>query len=629
MSPPIDPNTLALQLRAVMLEITSQRFENLDSHLHFLLTRARGALAVNRIGLWLFERGGKRLRLKLGDHDHVLADTVETLDYDDFPHYFASLHTNFCLDAADARTDPRTQELCETYLLPSGVRSMMDVPIRALGKQIGVLCIEHASELRDWHLFEQSFASGIAAQISLALERDELAQANASIVRRVLFDPTTNLPNFLQLEDVLGQALGELFRGGPGIALLYADVEQFMLISNSLGQELAQALLIALSERLRAQSAGIRLLARATDTDFAFILRSDSPLHDARQFADALMDQMHEPLNALGRRVQCSLSIGYSTRCALDSELNSDAMLREAWTASRAARRGGEPRAFERSLLVRAALDVELEQELRKAIREGEFEPHLQPIFDLNERRIIGFEALIRWRQPERGLLTPIEFMGVAQRTGLMVPIGQQLLSITLKQFAELLKRLNDPNLVLYFNMSAPEFLRENLLQELTYELYLQHLQPSNLALEITESVVIEDMQRAQATISALHDLGINVHLDDLGTGYSSLNYLRVLPVDGIKIDYSFTHDIERNHRSAAMVKSLASLSDTLQQDAVAEGVEFEGQLAHLWACGVRLIQGYLLARPTPVAEITAERLAEVQAGANQLLDRLNLKAEA
>lgn len=610
-----------------MLEITSHRFENLDAHLRFLLTRARGALAVNRIGLWLFERGGKRLRLKLGDHDAVLADTVEVLEYDDFPHYFASLHSNFCLDAADARTDPRTKELYEPYLLPSGVRSMMDVPIRALGKQIGVLCIEHASERRDWHMFEQSFASGVAAQISLALERDELAQANASIVKRVLFDQTTGLANFLQLEDVLNQALGELFRGGAGVALIYADVEQFILISNSLGQELAQALLVSLSERLREVAAGVRLLARATDSDFAFVLRSEQPLRDAAQFAEALMDQMQEPLDALGRRVQCSLSIGYSARCALDSELNSEAMLREAWTASRAARRSGEPRAFERSLLVRTALEVELEQELRKAIREGEFEPHLQPIFDLEKRRIIGFEALIRWRQPERGILTPIEFMGVAQRTGLMVPIGQQLLSVTLKQFAELLKRLDDPSLVLYFNMSAPEFLRENLLQELTYELYLQHLQPSNLALEITESVVIEDMQRAQATISALHDLGVNVHLDDLGTGYSSLNYLRVLPVDGIKIDYSFTHDIERNHRSAAMVKSLSSLSDTLQQDAVAEGVEFEGQLAQLWACGVRLIQGYLLARPTPVPQITPTWLAEVQAGANKLLDRLKLRS--
>lgn len=612
-----------------MLEITSHRFENLDAHLQFLLRRARGALAVNRIGLWLFERGGKRLRFKMGDQDQVLAETVDVLEHDDFPHYFAALQSNFCLDAADARTDPRTNELYEPYLLPSGVRSMMDVPIRALGKQIGVLCIEHASERRDWHMFEQSFASGVAAQISLALERDELAQANASIVKRVLFDQTTGLANFLQLEDVLNQALGELFRGGAGIALIYADVEQFILISNSLGQELAQALLVSLSERLRQMPGNVRLLARATDSDFAFVLRSENPLHEAQHFADALMDLMQEPLDALGRRVQCSLSVGYSTRCALDSELNSEAMLREAWTAARAARRSGEPRAFERSLLVRTALEVELEQELRKAIREGEFEPHLQPIFDLEQRRIIGFEALIRWRQPERGILTPIEFMGVAQRTGLMVPIGQQLLSVTLKQFAELLKRLGDADLVLYFNMSAPEFLRENLLQEITYELYLQHLEPHNLALEITESVVIEDMQRAQATITALHDLGVNVHLDDLGTGYSSLNYLRVLPVDGIKIDYSFTHDIERNHRSAAMVKSLSSLSDALQQDAVAEGVEFEGQLAQLWACGVRLIQGYLLARPTPVPQITAEWLADVQAGANKLLDRLKLKSDS
>ena len=607
-----------------MLRIATQRFDSLGSHLAFLLDECRAALGVNRVSLWVFERGGQRIRLQQQSDDGVIQYVSPTaIERASCPNYFAALRSDFCVDVTDARHDPRTSELYEDYLKPTGIVSMMDCAVRALGDQVGVLCVEHCAT-RTWHILEQSFVSGVANHVSLALERDELSQANASLVKRVLFDQLTQLPNFLHLEDALKQALGDLSRGGLGVGIVYADIEQFLLICNSLGQSLAQSLLVSLSARLRTIAGGDIFVARAGDDDFVLLLRAQNPLSAAKTLAFELLAAMRDPLSAEGREVVCSLSIGYTARDADAGDLNAESLLREGWTASRAARRSGVPRVFERGQLVRAALEVELEQELRKALREGQFEPHLQPIFSLETESIIGFEALMRWRHPSRGMITPVEFMGVAQRSGLIVQMGQQLLARTLTEFAKLNLAHPQSALTLYFNMSPPEFLRESLVEEITSELLRTGMEPHHLALEITETVMIEDMSKTQANMRALQRLGISVHLDELGTGYSSLNYLRVLPVDGIKLDYRFTNDIERNHRSAALVQCLVGLSKALNQEVIAEGVEWEGQLIQLHRLGVKLVQGYLFAYPTPIPEITPAWISAKEAHARELFQHLD-----
>ena len=621
-----DPESLQLllKLRSVMLHVATHRFDDLGSHLAFLMDQTRTALGVNRVSLWVFERGGQRIRLQQQSDDGLIQHCSATaIDRASCPNYFAALRSDFCVDVTDARHDPRTSELYEDYLKPTGIVSMMDCAVRALGDQVGVLCVEHCAP-RAWHILETSFVSGVANHVSLALERDELSQANASLVKRVLFDQRTHLPNYLHLEDALKQALGDLSRGGLGIGIIYADIEQFLLICNSLGQSLAQSLLVSLSARLRKIAGGDIFVARAGDDDFVLLLRAESPLGAAKALAFELLAAMREPLSAEGRDVVCTLSIGYTARDAHAGDLNAESMLREGWTASRAARRSGVPRVFERGQLVRAALEVELEQELRKALREGQFEPHLQPIFSLAMETIIGFEALMRWRHPERGMITPVEFMGVAQRSGLIVQMGQQLLARTLTEFAKLNRAHPQSASTLYFNMSPPEFLRESLVEEITFELLRTGLQPHHLAIEITETVMIEDMPKTQANMRALQRLGMSVHLDDLGTGYSSLNYLRVLPVDGIKLDYSFINDIERNHRSAALVQCLVGLSKALNQDLIAEGVEWEGQLTQLNRLGVKLVQGYLFAYPTPIPEITPAWIAAKETHARKLFQHLD-----
>lgn len=613
------------KLRSVMLRIATHRFDSLGPHLAFLMDECRVALGVNRVSLWMFERGGQRIRLQQQSDDGLIQlGRATSIDRDSCPNYFDALRSDFCVDVSDARNDPRTAELYEDYLKPGGIISMMDCAVRSLGDQVGVLCVENSAAPRTWHILEQSFVSGVANHVSLALERDELRQANASLVKRVLFDQRTNLPNFLHLQDALKEALGDLSRGGLGVGIVYADIEQFLLICNGLGQSLAQSLLVSLSARLRKIAGSDIFVARAGDDDFVLLLRAQSPLSDAKALALELLNAMREPLTAEGREVVCTLSIGYTARDAGAGDLNGESLLREGWTAARAARRSGAPRVFERGQLVRVALEVELEQELRKALREGQFEPHLQPIFSLETESIVGFEALMRWRHPTRGMVTPVEFMGVAQRSGLIVQMGQKLLARTLTEFAKLNHAHPRSASTLYFNMSPPEFLRESLLEEITSELLRTGLEPQHLALEITETVMIEDMPKTQANMRALQRLGISVHLDDFGTGYSSLNYLRVLPVDGIKLDYSFTNDIERNQRSAALVRCLVGLSTALNQDVVAEGVEWEGQLVQLHHLGVKLVQGYLFAYPTSIPEISPAWIAAKEAHARELFQHLD-----
>jgi diguanylate cyclase (GGDEF)-like protein len=621
---------LAQRLRKVMLEITSKRIGDPRQYIDYLLEVVQKELAVSRVSLWLFERGGQRLTLRQERHDDTIkfllspeGRALNSLDRQSCANYFSALKSNFCVDVEDALHDSRTLELVESYLIPTGIVSLMDAPVRALGSQMGVMCVESTAS-RKWHLLEQSFAAGMATQISLALERDELAQANQSLIKRAMFDQLTGLPNFLQLDDELRRSLGELTRGGDGVGLVYADVEQFLLICNSLGIQLAQALLVGLAQRLRGFVSDKIFLARAGDDDFAFIVRDQNPLEAARVLAEAVVKSMTDPIMAEHREVLCALSVGYCARAEDDNDLSSESLLREGWSASRAARRSGLPKVFERAQLIRAALEVELEQELRKALREHRFEPHLQPIFDLQTRKIYGFEALLRWRDPVRGVITPVEFMGVAQRSGLIVPIGQQLVAQTIKAFARMCATMPNRDLRLYINLSPPEFLRDELLDEIKALLRKYSLPAKCLALEITESVIIEDMAKAQCIIKEFHDLGVGVHLDDLGTGFSSLNYLRVLPVDGVKLDYSFTFDIERNSRSAALVKALVGLSRELNQDLVAEGVEWEGQLCQLRLFGIRHVQGYLLARPTNMTDIDAEWIVQTERCAQDLFDRMD-----
>jgi diguanylate cyclase (GGDEF)-like protein len=607
----LETEALMQKMRAAMMQALSLRSDDYDALIQSMMELCRETLGVNRVTLWMFERGQQRIAQRKMASDGEIGQTPTSIDRAGHENYFAALSQSFVIDAHHAHSDERTEPLAREYLIPFGIQSMLDVPVRSIGHQLGVMCIESKRQ-RNWHPFEQSFANGIATQISLLMERDELAQANRAIVQRVLYDDKTQLPNFLYADDRLRQELGELERHQDlGVVLIHADIEQFLLICNSLGQAVAQDLLANLAERLANICQG-RFVARSGDDDFVVIFRSSNSEQDALALCQRIIAEMNVPLRAGQREVLCALALGYAIRKPGDGAMNAEIVFREAWTASRAARRSGIPRAFERSLLVQVALEVELEQALRSALIDDSFEPHFQPIVHLDSAKIVGFEALMRWRHEGRVLL-PVEFIAVAQRTGLIVPIGQALVKRTIAEFARLQKANPSETWHLHINLSPPEFLRDGLVADVCELLARYQVKPEMVGLEITESVVIEDMQKAQRVIQQLQQFGIKVFLDDLGTGYSSLNYLRALPVDGIKLDYSFTNDIERNPRSFALVQALAQLSTQLRQITVAEGVEWETQMQALAKAGMQSFQGFLFAKATPSAEITARWIHELE----------------
>jgi diguanylate cyclase (GGDEF)-like protein len=610
---------LSVQLRSIMLDVFAKPFVDVRSHIEFLLASCQRGLGKVRVSLWVFERGRQRLCLRAvvdeADFDTSIPSVIERQNY---PDYFNALAADFTIDANDALTDPRTAQLAADYLIPQRIKSLLDSPVRSLGSSIGVLCVEH-QERRRWELAEQSFVAGVAAQISLALERDELSLANQSLVHRVLYDPLTELPNALYLDDYLKESLGDLMRGGDDVALLYADVEQFLLICNSLGQALAQDLLRSLAIRLRSIVGESGRVFRAGDDDFALVFRGQDGERLARHVAGQLLNAMKEPLRTQGREISCSLSLGIALRDAQAGDFNSESLLREGWTASRAARRTGAPKEFSRTMLVRVALEVELEQELRRALRESQFEPHFQPIMDLNIGQVYSFESLMRWRHPTRGVVTPVEFLAIAQRSGLMVQLGRALFEKTVQAFAAIQKRFPERHLSVHFNLSSPEFLRSNICEDIAETLKRFAVDPGHLVIEITESVAIDDLARAQDVIRGLHQMGIQVQLDDFGTGFSSLNYLRILAIDCIKMDQEFVHDIERNPRSVSLIRALVELSRDLGQQPIAEGVEWKEQLQKLVALGVRRYQGYLLSHPREAIDITREFIEAIEADAPKL----------
>jgi diguanylate cyclase len=612
-----------LALQQAMRKVYATRYTTLDAHLDFLLSIASETLGAVRAGVWRFERGCQRLRLDRFVDREPLPSPPNILERSASPLYFDALKTEFVVDATDAVADPRTCELAPSYLQPLGIVSLLDAPLRALGSHIGVLCVEWRGKQRTFNSAELAFVNAIATQISFAMERDELNQANADLVQRVLYDRVTDLPNAIFLQDHLNQALNELYRGGAGVAIVYADLDHFMQLCNSLGRPLADALLHALAKRIQQIVGDSQVVARAGDDDFAVTICSAAPLEAALELAEKIQAAMFEPLHALERRVHCSLSIGIAARAQGDTDFNAESLIREGWMASRSARASAGIQVFERRLLAQATLEVELEQELRTALANQEFEPHLQPIFDLQSQSIVGFEALMRWRSPARGILTPIEFIQVAQRTGLIIPIGMLLLRQTLKAFNALITRLQRTDLSISFNLSPSEFLQPNLVKTTARLMEEFGIPSGSLSFEITEQVIITDLAQAKLVVEKLHAIGISVALDDFGTGFSALNYLRVLSVDTIKIDRSFVDDLERNSRSMMMMRSLSQLAQNFKINAIAEGVEWLEQLAAVESHAIGQVQGYLIARPIAMDEIDAAWLEAVETRAQKLLSHV------
>ncbi|MCK8785853.1 EAL domain-containing protein [Roseomonas sp. NAR14] len=427
----------------------------------------------------------------------------------------------------------------------------------------------------------------------------ERRRAEQRISHMARHDALTSLPNRLLLRERLEEAVARARQGRP-CAVLCLDIDHFKTVNDTLGHAAGDALLRGMAACLRRHADEDAVVARLGGDEFAVIQFGADQPRQAERLADRLLRELGQPFEIAGRPVERSVSIGIAV--APGHGEDGDRLLRNADLALYRAKLDGRGRArlFEPAMDALMQARRALELDLRKALRQGEFELHYQPLVDLRRHRVSGFEALLRWRHPERGLVPPGEFVPLAEEIGLIAPIGAWVLAEACAQAA-----LWPEAVRVSVNLSPAQFGQgEALVDTVREALARSGLAPSRLELEITETVLLLDTHETLVTLGEIKALGVGIVMDDFGTGYSSLGYLRKFTFDKVKIDQSFVRDLGRREDCAAIVRAVTSLCDSLGMSTTAEGVEDEAQLAYLTAEGCTEAQGYLFSPPRPAADV-------------------------
>ncbi len=433
----------------------------------------------------------------------------------------------------------------------------------------------------------------------LAVARDVTAQRQMSsqLLHQATHDALTGLHN----RPLFRQRIEQSLIDDIPFAVYFLDLDRFKIINDSLGHEAGDRMLQEIALRLRTALSHVEgaVIARLGGDEFAIVASTPHPEHLGHDILEAL-----EPDVNLGSRfVSPSASIGLVTHA--DRYDSPEDVLRDADTAMYAAKRNGRGRlaVFTSAMHQEAALRFRLEQDLRYAAGLGQIVPYFQPIVDLESGEIAGFESLVRWNHPERGILSPGLFLPLAEETGVVAEIDRWMLEQTCAEIRTWGADALDALAYVSVNCSDKTFLGPGLVEYARKTADYAGLDPGNLVLELTERAVV-DLEAAQAVVEAAHDHGLKVAIDDFGAGYSSLGLLHALPVDGVKIDRSFVSDLEDSPQARAVVRAVVQLSGELGMQAVAEGIETPGQLRALRDAGAHYGQGYLFARPAPAATV-------------------------
>ncbi len=424
-------------------------------------------------------------------------------------------------------------------------------------------------------------------------------------------DPLTGLPNRTLFIERLAEAMRQSrFEGAPGYAVLFIDLDSFKVVNDSLGHAAGDALLLQVAERLSRCLGPTDILARHGGDEFTILVSQMHELDDAVEVAERVLAELVRPVKLGDNEIYTNASIGITP--GQPGYASTDELLRDADTAMYRAKAAGKAGyvVFDQEMYARARARLRVETELRQALDNRELRVHYQPIVTLDGGRLLGFEALLRWQHPVRGLLGPEEFLLVAEETGLILPMGWWLLNEACRQVRAWRDRHPQARtLSVAVNLAHKQFMYAGLPQQVSDALQAAGLGPDGLHLEITETVFLENPKAAETTLRRLRALGIALHLDDFGTGYSSLSYLAALPLETLKIDRSFVMDMESNAKHAAIVRTIIELARDLGMRTVAEGVESVQQLQMLQTLGCRTGQGNLFA-PALAAEY-ADKLFE------------------
>jgi diguanylate cyclase (GGDEF)-like protein len=502
----------------------------------------------------------------------------------------------------------RTGFLRRKAALASGVHAAFAIPLMIGAEVVGVLELFATQPVpRDRELLRVMAQAG--AQMSRLIERGRAQDR----LHDSLHDALTGLPNRANFQWRLEQLSRD--RAVP-FTVLFLDMDRFKLVNDSMGHAAGDMLIREVGARMAAALAGLKhpcgpaLLARLGGDEFTVLLvGTDDPGH-AHTVAAGLHQALLRPVHIPTGEVLITVSIGIAFGGAFgkDRDCPADGVLRDADMAmySAKARGTGRTALFDAAMHHAAVRRLTLEGQLRDAVRRGEFVVHYQPIVRLGGGDVVGFEALVRWRQPSGALREPGEFIQVAEETGLIVKLGHWVLREACRT-AQLWAQSNRGHpLTMSVNVSARQFAQPDLVEQIRLVLAETGLDPALLRLEITETATVEDAERAVAVMSALSALGIRISIDDFGTGFSSLSYLHRFPLHILKIDRSFVSRMESNRESLQIVQTLMNLARSLGMEVVAEGAETEAQVARLRAMGCDYCQGFYFARPLEAGEAVA-----------------------
>ena len=424
-------------------------------------------------------------------------------------------------------------------------------------------------------------------------------RAEAELYHNAYHDSLTQLSNRAHFDEQLNRAIARVQRHpSQRFAVMYLDFDRFKLVNDSLGHRAGDELLVAVGKRLRQMLRPTDLLARLGGDEFAILVEDLNRQRDAIDLAERIQKVLETPIKLGSMEVTVSAAIGITF--STNNYQSSDQIIRDADIAMYKAKSRGKAQyaVFDSSLHRHVSEQLQLEQELRRALGQGQLTLEYQPICTLADRKLKGFEALVRWNHPERGLLEPASFIPVAEETGLIVPLGSWVLSEACRQMREWRHIRASDALTMSVNVSSLQLTHPDFVSTVGRALQSAEMRPSQLTLEVTESVLMSGIENAVSTLSALRNMGVTLSIDDFGTGYSSLSYLATLPIDALKIDRSFIDRMSREAEGSEIVKAIFKLGQALSKQVVAEGIETGRQLELLRELGCEFGQGFLLSRP-------------------------------
>ncbi len=450
----------------------------------------------------------------------------------------------------------------------------------------------------------ESGAGGRRVSQGLLVDTTDQKRMEARLLHDALHDPLTGLANRVLFSDHVDRALASRRRRRTKVALLFLDLDDFKVVNDSLGHRAGDRLLIEVARRLSESIRAGDIAARQGGDEFTVLLDRVNGVAEAVASAARLATELRRPIELEGRAIVIRVSIGIAV--AID-ENGADDLLAHADAAMYAAKAQGKARhaVFDPSMRVRARSRLEMEAELRTAIDEEQFELHYQPIIELASGGIVGFEALARWRHPERGLVQPNDFIPLAEASGLIVPLGRLVTESACRQLRALL--YGTPGLgtlTMSVNVSPRQAVEPGFAAEIAEILRITGVDASSLVLEITESLMLHESAVSDGSLRTLRDMGVQLLVDDFGTGFSALEYFKRFAVQGLKIDRSFIDGLGRSREDTAIVTATLAFASALGLTVTAEGVETADQLEQLRSLGCERGQGFFFARPVPAAAL-------------------------